>query len=172
LVDEQGRIRGGLGFDDTDQPALVLVDEREGALLPRAALQLTKEGPGLVLADANGVHRVTIGTRAATSIMLNDAKGRPRLLIGLDEGDVIRASAIDPTGEAFPVAFRPGTKADPEALDQRLRPLAEAGDEASFTAALVKELSILDRALLTDLWRVAQEALKLERAAGDEETQP
>lgn len=80
LVDENGKTRGGLVFNHNGWPTLELWDENG---LGRAALFVSKDGPGLALRDENGKNRLAM-------ILVKDAPG----LLLYDENGKVRANLI------------------------------------------------------------------------------
>lgn len=88
LVDRNGQIRGGLGFTDDGDPALLLCEYRDGRRVVRAELRLADEGPRFRLFNADGEARAMLALADdEVGLTLIDAHGQS-LLLGLDEESV------------------------------------------------------------------------------------
>jgi hypothetical protein len=106
LVNERNEICGGLGFNDDGAPTVILTDHP--TLKARAELTLTKSGPALVLADAKGVHRITLSVKAgANGLMLRDRRGRPRAIIALDDRGRTQVRLSDQRGAELTLGQAP-----------------------------------------------------------------
>lgn len=88
LVDRRGRTRGGLGFTDDGDPALLLFENRAGRRIVRTELRLAEEGPRFRLFNAEGEARAMVALADdEVGLTLIDARGQS-LLLGLDEKGV------------------------------------------------------------------------------------
>lgn len=166
LVDRQGRIRGGLGFARDGSPALALFDA-EGRPHARAELGLRRDGPSLALTDSRGAVRLLARcTEEMTALFINDAKGRTRLLLGLDPKGIVRVVSLDGRGEVFPFRQSQG-RLDPDEMERTLRPLVEAGDRDGFARALIERYGICDSQHIGEVWALSRKLVaKEQRRAG------
>jgi hypothetical protein len=145
LVDAAGQIRGGLGFTDDGDPMLLLCDGPK--LTMRAKLTLDqKKGAMLQLGDRKGRPQITLAVgndSPVTGIVIADARQAPRLLLGINENNVVVTGLYDSTGRQIEVLKRFKRKS-PGATPPPLTALAKAGKKREFIEAMAAAIDGYD----------------------------
>lgn len=127
LVDQDGRIRGGLGFTDDGDPALLLCEYRDGRRVIRVELRLADEGPRFRLFNAEGEARAMLALADdEVGLTFTDAQGQS-LLLGLNEKGVTLRLA-DGRGQYVRLGLEEaGVVAEGEGAEEWLRRLVTEG---------------------------------------------
>ena len=161
LVDDQGHVRGGMGFTDQGEPAIFLVDDIGGGLRLRADMVLHEDGPSLALMDPRGKGELTmrVSDDGAIGINFSDQSGRSRMVFGLDDKVVPIAAIFDKRGKTIRFAKHGWKVPTTRAVEKRLAPLAAAGKKTEFINMVVDLLNIDDTQDAEELWRGFQQSL-------------
>jgi len=157
LVDEAGRIRGGLGMTDAGYPTLGLTEYKRHRLQLRAELSLAPDGPQLGLYDSSGALRLALAANGAgVSIALGDRKGKTRLCFQLTPKNVVELEMHDSRGRRIDFVQRVRPPFTQKQAMARLTPLVKAGKKAAFGQAIGELFGVADSAQVDDLWRCAR----------------
>lgn len=157
LVDATGAICGGMGFDDSGDPTIVLTQDSGKQIRIRASLTLDKRGPGLVLADASGTHRLTLSVNDGNpAVMFSDAAGNPRLAFWMHGGERIFGKTWDRKGKPVEFVRRAFPLPGPAHEETIFLPLARKGRKADFARALADTFNIHDAEGAEELWRICR----------------